>query len=386
MNSTTPNERQKNNNVSSGILSQRSQKMLRTIDQLRSDKHHQEHSRSESKSKGFTGKDYEEFASSRRTIIMALGIVVTYIFIGALVFGLWVDGWSAVDAIYFTVATFTTVGYGDLYPETQGQRIFGIFFVAGGIMVIGGVVLGIVFDALFETMQKSVAEKKAGTQTLFMEKLFRPNKEDDNEEDDGHRNESSSVVSAAVSKNKMLMGAAIAGAIFIPALTIGHFEDWSIVDSIYYAIVTATTVGYGDLSPKRLGTRIAAVFYLPLCVATMAKVFNIITGRFLDRKAEKAESQFFNRVMNLEDLEQMDFGGDGKVNREEFLIFMLVAMGKVDEGSIVEIMELFEKLDRDGDQTLEVSDIMASLYGDKVVKEMRSNLGRSLNAADFAGV
>lgn len=41
-------------------------------------------------------------------------------------------------------------------------------------------------------------------------------------------------------------------------------------------------VGYGDLSPKRLGTRIAAVFYLPLCVATMAKVFNIITGRFLD--------------------------------------------------------------------------------------------------------
>ena len=90
--------------------------------------------------------------------------------------------------------------------------------------------------------------------------------------------------------------------------------------------------------------------------------------------------------MNLEDLEQMDFGGDGKVNREEFLIFMLVAMGKVDKGSIVEIMELFEKLDRDGDQTLEVSDIMASLYGDKVVKEMRSNLGRSLNADDFAGV
>ena len=55
------------------------------------------------------GKDYKEFASSQRTIVMALGIVMTYIFIGALVFGLWVDGWSAVDAIYFTVATFTTV-------------------------------------------------------------------------------------------------------------------------------------------------------------------------------------------------------------------------------------------------------------------------------------
>lgn len=96
------------NNVSSpGILSQRSQKMLRTIDQLRSD--YEEHSRSESKSTGLTGKDYEEFASSRRTIIMALVIVVAYIFIGALVFGLWVDGWSEVDAIYFTVATFTTV-------------------------------------------------------------------------------------------------------------------------------------------------------------------------------------------------------------------------------------------------------------------------------------
>ena len=48
-------------------------------------------------------------------------------------------------------------GNGDFYPEMQGQRILGIFFVTGGIMVIGGVVLGIVFDALFETMQKSVA-------------------------------------------------------------------------------------------------------------------------------------------------------------------------------------------------------------------------------------
>ena len=109
MNSTTPNEGQKNNNLSSGIPSQRSQKMLRTIDQLRSDKQHQEHSHSESKSTEFMGKDYKEFASSQRTIVMALGIVMTYIFIGALVFGLWVDGWSAVDAIYFTVATFTTV-------------------------------------------------------------------------------------------------------------------------------------------------------------------------------------------------------------------------------------------------------------------------------------
>jgi len=97
---------------------------------------------------GFTDKSYEDYTHSKKAIIRALAIILLYLIIGTAVFAAWMEDWDAIDAVYFTVATFTTVGYGDLFPVTKGQRIFGIFFVTLGIMIIGGVVLGVLMDAL----------------------------------------------------------------------------------------------------------------------------------------------------------------------------------------------------------------------------------------------
>lgn len=329
---------------------------------------------------GFTSEGFKDFDSSQAAIRMALAIMLAYLVIGTLVFGLWVEGWTSIDAMYFTVTTFTTVGYGDLYPETQFQRIVGIIFVAGGIMIIGGVVMGVLFDALLANFEESTAERKENISKKFIGKFH----SDDGADCDGSNPCMTEVKSKKM--EKMLESIVIIGAIFAPALVIGHFEGWTTVESIYYAIITATTVGYGDLSPQLPGTRIAALFYLPLCVSTLAQIFSMITSSFLDRKAEEAEQDFFNRTMNLDDLKRMDIGGDGKVNKDEFLIFMLVAMGKVNEESIEEIMELFDHLDKDDDGCLGVSDIIARAYGDDYVKSQRRKLGRSLRASDFDNV
>jgi hypothetical protein len=48
-------------------------------------------------------------------------------------------------------------------------------------------------------------------------------------------------------------------AIIALGLVIGVIEGWSVQDSIYFAFVSGLTIGYGDLAPKTLVTRILAI-------------------------------------------------------------------------------------------------------------------------------
>jgi hypothetical protein len=42
-------------------------------------------------------------------------------------------------------------------------------------------------------------------------------------------------------------------------LVIGVLEGWSVHESIYFAFVSGLTIGYGDLAPKLLFTRVLAI-------------------------------------------------------------------------------------------------------------------------------
>jgi len=44
-----------------------------------------------------------------------------------------IEGWSFGEAIYMTVITISTVGYGEVHPLTASGRIFSIFLIAGGV-------------------------------------------------------------------------------------------------------------------------------------------------------------------------------------------------------------------------------------------------------------
>ena len=51
----------------------------------------------------------------------------------ASVFYRYVEGWSWLDSIYFSVVTISTVGFGDFSPETAAGKIFTMFYIIVGL-------------------------------------------------------------------------------------------------------------------------------------------------------------------------------------------------------------------------------------------------------------
>ena len=61
---------------------------------------------------------------------------VALILLGTVVFSA-LEDWGYVDSLYFSVVTTTTVGFGDLTPDTDGAKLFTVFYIVAGLSIVG---------------------------------------------------------------------------------------------------------------------------------------------------------------------------------------------------------------------------------------------------------
>lgn len=71
--------------------------------------------------------------------------------------------------------------------------------------------------------------------------------------------------------------------IYFLGFVVGRRENWGHGDAIYWAFVTATTVGYGDYRPTRGGTR-----FLAILIAITGMIWTGIMVSIAVYSAEKA--------------------------------------------------------------------------------------------------
>lgn len=67
-----------------------------------------------------------------------------------------------------------------------------------------------------------------------------------------------------------------AGVIAVGALLFHWLEGWSWLDSIYFVVITLTTIGYGDFSPTKPITKLITIFYGLNGVILLLLLFDIV--------------------------------------------------------------------------------------------------------------
>ncbi|NPA49329.1 MAG: potassium channel protein [Thermodesulfobacteria bacterium] len=65
-------------------------------------------------------------------LFIALFLLILVLFVGTMGYFL-IEGWSLFDALYMTIITLSTVGYGEVHPLSEAGRLFTIFLIFAGV-------------------------------------------------------------------------------------------------------------------------------------------------------------------------------------------------------------------------------------------------------------
>jgi voltage-gated potassium channel len=65
-----------------------------------------------------------------------------------------------------------------------------------------------------------------------------------------------------------------------------RFEDWTIIQSLYFSIVTLTTVGYGDFAPTTDATQIFTIFYILTGIGVFVALLASVAEKYIEQKAD----------------------------------------------------------------------------------------------------
>lgn len=293
-----------------------------------------------------------------------------------------------------------------MVPDTVAARLFTSAFALSGIALLG-IVLGIVGNHVVEAQAKALAHSKRLAQQRVLGWFDSRNQKPTHHNYNGPLSSYSSTQSGATETPSsssssqqqqqqkeqptspsnpfwelatrfgcVLVGLLVFAVVMLPDLgldvAVAHDDATTtdthvaahmarnLANALYYAVVTASTVGYGDLVPTTQRGRLIGIFLCPLVVATMGHFLSTVASIIMESRRSSFQKEMEQKELSMQDLEIMDEDDDGQVTYTEFMEFMLVAMNKCDKEFLDEIRMTFARLDRDGTGILDKEDMVAT--------------------------
>lgn len=341
---------------------------------------------------------------SRKNKILSIGLstkegllaVLAYLSIGVIAYHRVVERFSVADSLYFTAVCFSTVGFGDLVPTNGASRLFTTVFGLGGIAFLGAALAtigGRVVQAEREAWQSARRASRDALWRLFDGRDVRAALSDFRHQADArkqwetlqlarvrHKRERDAltkknrpVVTRWDRAKRMLVTLLPpVSLIAIGGLITNLLEGrpWSFLQSFYFALMTASTIGFGDFAPQTRNGRLFAVVYIPLAVAAAGEIFSSIALAFIEKRQQEIFESELSTDLSMAHLNAMDSNGDGMITREEYIAFMLLEMGRLDTRELKILQGQFEQLDVNKSGYLDREDLklMAQLRGRRVVE------------------
>ncbi|XP_014485581.1 PREDICTED: TWiK family of potassium channels protein 7 [Dinoponera quadriceps] len=173
------------------------------------------------------------------------------------------ERWSVLQAVFFASTVLTTIGYGNVVPSTNWGRIFCILFAFIGIPLTLIVIADM--GKLFAGAVEHVAL------TLKSRLPFRAKK-------------LACVPSSATSRRSLGACAAIGLLFLYLACGAGMFmlweDDWDFFDGFYFCFVTMTTIGFGDLVPKKPKYTLLCTLYILVGLALTSTIIELVRRQY----------------------------------------------------------------------------------------------------------
>ncbi|XP_060199581.1 two-pore potassium channel 1-like [Lycium barbarum] len=278
---------------------------------------------------------------SFRKVILYLVIYVTigttcFYFVRDQIRGKKVNG--VLDSVYFCVVTMTTVGYGDLFPNSATTKLLACFFVFSG-MAFAGMVLSKGADYLVEKQEtvlfKAMHMRDKASPSEILEEI-----------------ETNRVRYKCIVITASLVVLIVVGTVFLVKV-----EKLSTIDAFYCVCSTITTLGYGEKSFSTEAGRIFAIFWILTSTVCAAQFFLYVAEFNTQSRQKELVKLVLTRRMTNVDLEEADLDNDGVVGAAEFVVYKLKEMGKINQEDVSLLLDEFESLDDDQSGTLSTTDL-----------------------------
>jgi voltage-gated potassium channel len=117
--------------------------------------------------------------------------------------------------------------------------------------------------------------------------------------------------------------------ICIGALVVGSIEGWSFIESMYFSVVSLTTVGYGDFAPRKVASTWFTIIWLPFSVFFVSLYLGSIASFYIgmsNRNVNRIERKLRRKMQRVKTWQEKErdearlrglSGGFGVMNNDD---------------------------------------------------------------------